>query len=669
MTHARLATLLVVCSSVCCGQLPRFTPSVHAQRLKSLSLAQLGDIEVTTQSKEPTEVWNTPAAIYVLTSEDIRRSGVTNVPDALRLIPGVEVARVNGSRNWAVGLRGFADQYSKYVLVLVDGRSIYTPLFGGVLWTVDNVMLEDIDRIEVIAGPGGTIWGANAVNGIINIVTKSSRDTQGALVSSGGGNADQNTEDLRYGSKHGTWAYRANAFGFVRSPEYHVAKQPDYDWSRFGQVGFRTDRKVGANELTLEGDGYWGKFGDAQTISTYIPPQTFISYKSMNVAGGDILGRWRKRMGDRADLYLQGFWWHDHRIGSNFGEDRDTFDLDFLHRFWLAERHQISYGFGLRLSPSKITQVVPTIQFVPLQKTDSIYSAFLQDEVRVVPERLSLLIGSKIEWNNYTGYEAQPSGRLLFTPSPTSTIWASVSRALRTPDRVDEEALVDIFAAAPPPIFGRITGNHHLRAERLIAYELGGRTLIGPRLYLSVSGFHNAYHDLIARSAPSVGLGTTPPFPPGSLLVNFHFLNGIRGNTDGGEFAPEWQATSWWKLRAGYSYLHIHLQDQPGFTDTVTQKALHGSSPNSQAFAQSQIDVSKRVDFDQAIRFVGALPAQNVKAYVTGDARLGWNPTKSLSLSIAGQNLFQPHHAEFGIDPAPGVLIKRSVYGKIVWTR
>ena len=374
-------------------------------------------------------MWATPAAIYVLTGEDIRRSGVTNIPDALRLIPGVNVARVNGSRNWAVGIRGFGDQFSKYVLVLIDGRSVYTPLFGGVLWTVDNVMLEDIDRIEVIRGPGGTIWGADAVNGIINIITKHSQDTKGTLLSSGGGNVDQNTEDARYGSARKNWTWRTNAFGFVRSPEFHVDAQPDYDWSRFGQAGFRADWAKNSAEFTLQGDAYWGKFGDAQSLSTYIPPVSFISYQSTNVAGGNLRAQWRQQFSNHSDIYLQTFWSHDHRIGSNFGEDRDTFDVDFLHRLAETRFQQFTYGLGLRLSPSTVTQTVPTDLFNPLSKTDSIYSAFVQEELRLVPDKLSLTFGSKLEHNNYTGFEYQPNGRApLYADKPVLGLGISLAR-------------------------------------------------------------------------------------------------------------------------------------------------------------------------------------------------------------------------------------------------
>jgi iron complex outermembrane recepter protein len=648
---------------------PAVQPSdKQAQQLKSLTLEQLGNLEVTTQSKEPTEVWNTPAAIYVLTTEDIRRSGVTSVPDALRLIPGVNVFRVNGSRSWAVGIRGLADQFSKYVLVLIDGRTVYSPLFGGVWWTVNNVMLEDIDRIEVIRGPGGTIWGADAVNGVINIVTKHSQDTKGTLISTGGGNADQNTEDLRYGAEHNGWTWRADAFGFVRSPEYHLQHQPDYDWSRDGQVGFRFDRNTPSNEFTFQGDAYWGKFGDAQRISTYDPPAAFLSYKSTNVSGGNLRTRWRYRFRNQSDIYLQAFWSHDHRIGSNFGEDRNTFDIDFLHRLPSTAHQQFTYGVGIRLSPGGVTQTIPTGSFVPLEKTDSVYSAFLQEELRLVPDRLSLTVGTKLEHNNYTGFEYQPNARLLFKPNDKFSAWAAISRAVRTPDRLDEDIQVDVFAVSSPVIFARVIGNHNLIAERLIAYEGGFRTLVNPRLYFTASGFYNAYRNLIAQGGLKLGPAPIPPFPPGTTLFTLQFTNGIHGATDGAEIAPDWQAASFWRIRPGLSYLNIDLNDEPGFKDTVTLKNLRGSSPTYQAFIQSEINLPRHFEFDQSFRYVDSLPAQSVHAYTTADARIGWNPTENLSLSITGQNLFQPHHAEFGIDPPPKVLIKRGIYAKLVWS-
>src|SRR5689334_8575248 len=295
---ARVSVLLILCTSVC---LAAADQSSDPKDLKNLTLEQLGDVKVTTASKQPEQVWNTAAAIYVLTAEDIRRSGVTNVPDALRLAPGVNVARVNGGRNWAVGIRGFGDQFSKSVLVLIDGRSVYTPLFAGVLWTLDNVMLEDIDRIEVIRGPGGTIWGANAVNGVINIITKSAKETHGALVAVGGGNVDQGTADVRYGGGDGHFDYRLYAMGWVRSAEFHTDRN-NYDASRLGQIGLRTDWTPNDHDtFTLQGDTYRGSIGDAQQISTFTPAANFISFQPTVGYGGNVLGRWRRDLGEGSD--------------------------------------------------------------------------------------------------------------------------------------------------------------------------------------------------------------------------------------------------------------------------------------------------------------------------------------------------------------------------------
>jgi iron complex outermembrane receptor protein len=564
-----------------------------------------------------------------------------------------------------VAIRGLGDQYSKYVLVLIDGRSVYTPLFGGVFWTIDNVMLEDIDRIEVIRGPGGTIWGTDAVNGIINIITKSAKDSQGVLASAGGGSVDEDTEDLRYGGTSHGFDFRVDAFGFVRGAEHHQDGQPNYDWSRVGQVGFRSDRVSGRDSVTLQGDAYIGHLGDAQTLSTFTPPATFNSYKSTNVVGGNLLGQWRRDLPNEADLYLQAFWAHDDRVGPNFGETRDTFDVDFLHRTPPTRWQQFTYGVGARWSPSSTQQTIPTDNFIPASETESIYSGFLQEDVKFVPDRLALTLGSKLEHNSYTGFEYEPSGRLLFTPRDDQSLWASISRAVRIPDRVDENIDVDVYLA---PVWGEIVGNRNLRAERLVAYEGGYRGLWGKRIYFTAAGFHNVYDDLIAQGAPFLGTATTPPFPPGSLLIGFQYRNGIRGTTDGFELAPEWQPLSWWRFKTAWSYLHVNLDDVPGFDYPLTLTTLHGSSPNSQVVARSLIDLPGHFEFDQIFRYIGALPAQGVEAYETGDVRFGRHLSPGLDVSVVGQNLLQPHHEEFGISPGPNVGIKRGIYAKLVWT-
>lgn len=653
-------------------------PADQSQKLKTMSLEELGSIQVVTESKEPTEIWKTPSAIYVLTGEEIRRSGVTNVPDALRLVPGVDVARVNGDRNWVVVIRGLSDQYSKYVQVLIDGRTIYTPLFGGVFWTIDNVMLEDIDRIEVLRGPGGTIWGSDAVNGVINIITKDAAETQGTLASIGGGSTDHNTEDMRYGSKAHDWSYRTDGFTFFRGAEYHQSGQPDYDGSRLGQVGFRADKNTNRDGITVKGDVYLAHLGDAQQISTFTPPATFISYGPTDAHGGDLMAHWRHQMKNGGDLNLQASWAYDYRIGPNFQETRNTLDVDFLQRFKVAAHQQFTYGAGMRISPSSTTLTAPTLGFSPANKTDAVFSTFLQEEVLFIPNVLSVTAGIKLEHNTYTSFEYQPNGRLLFTPGPHTTVWLGVSRAVRIPDRVDDDLNDYVFATSTPvDIWAQIVGNKDLRAERLTAYEIGYRTLIGKKLFFDFAGFHNAYHDLIAQGPLKLVPTPTPPLPPTALLLQLQYLNGIHGNTDGAEIGPDWRPTSWWQFKVSYSYLHVHLGDQKGFTDTVTLTTLHGSSPNSQVMMRSLINLPHRFEFDTLVRYVGELPAQNVPRYTTADIHAGWHdvPVKflgfrHLDFSVVGQNLLQPHHAEFGIAPGPNVGIKRGIYAKlVVWSK
>lgn len=674
-TMVRAARILCLAGPICVsllafGSIGQGTTdqSGSGNPYKKLSLEQLGNIEVTTASKQPEEVWNTPAAIYVLTQEDIRRSGATNIPDVLRLVPGVEVARINGDRNWAVGIRGFGDQFSKSVLVLIDGRSVYTPLFAGVLWTVNNVVMEDIDRIEVIRGPGGTIWGANAVNGIINIITKPASETHGVLASAGGGNVDQFTGDFRVGGGNGKGLdYRIDGTGFNRGPEYPTDGQ-NYDDSRLGQAGFRTDWKRSAQDTyTLQGDIYKGQFGDAQRLSTFTPPANFISYAAMDASGENLLGRWRRDTSEGSNIYLQAYWDRTYRLGSNFGETRDTFDVDFLHRLPSLARQQFTYGAGVRISPSTFRQVIATGNFLPHQQTDSIYSGFLQDEIAVIRNKVSLTLGSKLEHNTYTGFEFQPSARLLWRPSKTQSVWAGVTRAVRTPSRVDADIDVTVVIPGAPLIAGQILGNREIRAERLISYEAGYRKLITSKFYVAVSAFYADYNDLVAQGAPTISFAATPP--PPHLLALFQYVNGIRGNTKGIEIAPDWQPSRWWELKGSYSYLHLNLADLAGGENNLTLPMLMGSSPSHEAEVQSRFNLPKRFEFDQIYRYVSALPAQEVRAYHTADVRVGWHASKQVELSLVGQNLLQPHHAEFGIDPGPTVLIKRSIYAKIVWTR
>ncbi len=635
------------------------------EKLAHLSLEELGNIQVTSVSKEPESVRKTPAAIYVITESDIRRSGATSIPEALRLAPGVEVARVD-SDHWSVGIRGFGGVLASKLLVLIDGRSVYTPLYAGVYWEEQNVLLEDIDRIEIIRGPGGTIWGANAVDGVINIITKSSQDTHGALVTGGGGNVDQGTVGVRYGGRAKGVNYRVYGKGFVDGPEFH-SDGNNFDHWRMGQIGFRTDWTTKEQDaFTVQGDLYDEKAGEVEQVGSYFPPAQLTLFGTGQFSGGNILGHWQRTLRNGSDVQVKAYYDHTNHFEPQFGETRDTFDIDFLHHLTLPKNQDFIWGLEARVSPGDFRQLVPTLNFSPMHATDQIYSGFVQDVIPLASDAVELTLGSKIEHNNYTGFEFQPDARLLWTPSRRQSFWVSASRAVRTPSRLEESLELTDFLSAVPLIYLQINGNRNFQAERLIAFEAGYRSLIAPRLYLDFDVFRNGYDDLYGYGTPSVGLGAAPP----RLILIAPIANEEKGFTDGFELGPDWQMTHWWQVKGSYSFLHMNLESKtpnPNAVEVLNRLSAQGSSPHHQVVVQSLINLPKRFEFDQTYRFVSGLPAQAVGPYNTADAHLGWHLNKQLELSIDGQNLFQPHHVEFGGDAGDFVGIKRAVYAKVTW--
>lgn len=638
------------------------TDSSANASLKQLSLAELGNLEVTTTSKEPEEVWKTPAAIYVLTQDDIRRSGATSIPEVLRLVPGVEVAQVN-SNIWSVGIRGFGNAFSKSVLVMIDGRSVYTPMFAGVYWDVQNVMLSDVERIEVIRGPGGTIWGSNAVNGVINIITKSAEHTRGSYASYAGGNIEQSSGAVRYGGAYGAMNYRGYAMGFGRSPEFH----PDgdnYDGWQLGQAGFRTDSQLtGRDNLTVQGDIYKGSVGQQVSVGVLSPAAQVNLEGTEDPSGGNLVARWRHDMSDRSDIQVQGYYDRTYRIGPQLGESRNTFDLDFIHHFFIGNRNEVIWGAGARWSPSTFIEVVPTTVFVPAHEDESLYSTFVQDQIALLQNQLWLTVGSKFEHNIYTGWENEPSARLLWTPTSHQSVWAAVTRAVRTPSRIDEDLqLTQVDPTVPVPIFVCVCDNGKFQSEKLLGYETGYRRLITSKFYVDFAGFHNKYNDLENFGAASVAFLTSPP--PLDILISFPFANGIMGTTNGGEIAPDFKISRNIEVKAAYSYVSLSLEDRATHTKESDALSEETSSPHNEATFQALLNLPKGFEFDPTYRYVSALPDELVKAYSTADARLSWHFARDLTLSIDGQNLLQPRHPE--MDP---VLVERSAYAQITWNK
>jgi iron complex outermembrane recepter protein len=638
--------------------------------LKQLTLSQLGNVEVTTASKTPEQVWKTSAAIFVLTQDDIRRSGATSIPEALRLVPGVEVARINSNR-WSIGIRGFGSRLTRDVLVLIDGRTVYTTLLAGTYWEVQNLMLADVDRIEVIRGPGGTIWGPNAVNGVINIITKSSKDTHGEYVSVAGGNVDEGMINARYGGGNGKGLdYRVYGLAFDRGPEYHP-DGIDYDRWRAVQGGFRIDlADSGPNRFTLQGDIYDEGAGESVTAVTYAFPYSQILNGTADLSGGNILMRWQRVQGEGRDFQLQAYYDRANRHELNFEDLRDTYDIDFIDRFRLP-RQQISWGFGGRWSHGKNPTIVSGLYFLPESRTDQLYTAFLQDDIGLVDDKLLLELGTKLLKTNYTGAEWQPSARLLWTPRSTQTFWAAFTHAVRTPSAAERAFYLTGFTGSVInglPFFARFNANRNFQSEELNGYEFGYRQLLRPNVYVDIAAFHNHYGDLFSEDLTGSPYLENNPGPPHYLLPA-EFGNGLVGTTKGAEIAPEWKPLPAWRLRASYSFLQMRLMKGTNSEDIGTAPITEGSSPRHQVTAQSGVDFNKSFSLDLSYRYVSQLKAQNIRAYSTADAQFTWHTRWPLSFSVVGQNLFQPYHYEYASDPAPNVAIKRSVYGQITWQK
>ncbi len=630
---------------------------------------------MTSVSKEPERVLNTTAATYVITQEDIERSGATDIPEALRLAPGVEVARVD-SHTWSVGIRGFGSNLTRNVLVLIDGRTVYTTLLAGTYWEVQNVELPDVERIEVIRGPGGTIWGPNAVNGVINIITKSAKDTHGALVRADSTNLKSGVLDARYGGKAQGVDYRVYLLGFERGAEYH----PDgnrFDSWRALQAGIRTDwAKTTRDNFTVQGDLYAEGAGTGVNISSYTVPYSQNVFATELLSGGNILGRWQRVFGEGEDLQLQVYYDSTNRHQPNFVDLRNTYDIDLVDRFRLDGKEQISWGFGARFSHGDDPAVVPGLTFTPAERTDRLLTAFLQDEIALIPQRLTLTAGTKLVETNFTGWQWEPSGRLLWTPTRRQTVWTAFTHALRTPSDAEESFTLLGYTGGSVgglPLFARFNPNPNFHSEELNSYEGGYRLLLRQSVYFDTAAFYNHNGDLFSEDITGgVFLENNPG--PAHYVIPANFGNGLVGTTKGIEFAPEWRPLPYWRLRGTYSYLQMDIKKGTNSQDVGTAPVVNGSSPKHQAALQSDIDFDKHFALDLTYRYVARLPELSpglaIPSYSTMDTRVDWQINRQIKLSAIGRNLFQPQHPEFGgVDPGPVIGIKRNVYGEITWTR
>ena len=611
-------------------------PEIASSDLKNLSIEELMEIDVTSVSRRSERLAGAAAAITVLTNEEIRRSGATSLPEALRLANALHVARFD-SRTWAISARGFNIGTANKMLVLIDGRSVYTPLFSGVFWDVQDVLLDDVERIEIIRGPGATLWGANAVNGVINIITRSARDTQGGLAYLGAGTEDRALAAGRYG---GALGERTSYRGYAK---YHYIDAlalarggSAEDPLRRAQGGFRLDSQASDRDaLTFQGDVYTGVIGELTRPDT-------------DVDGGNLLGRWTRQLSEESALELQVYWDRTHRrVPRQFEEDRDTLDLDFQHRLPLGTRHDLVWGLGYRISHDDIVNT-PVVTWVPDSDTQELFSAFAQDEISLMADRLRLTLGSKFEANESTGLEVQPSVRAAWIPDSRRTLWGAISRAVRTPTRIDEDVR---FLLPNGSVL--IQGSRDFESEDLLAYELGYRYLPLSGLSLDVAAFYNVYDDLRTQEPPASGA----PFP-------ITLGNNLNAETWGIELRSNFQVTTWWRGHFAYAWLRKDLSLDPGSRDPTGGRA-EGNDSEHRFLLRSSIDLPRNLELDAWLRYVDRLPQPVIPAYTELDLRFGWRVSDRLDLSLVGQNLLHERHPEFFT--AIPKEVQRGVYGRATW--
>lgn len=644
----------------------------YINRLAALELEDLLNQEISSVLRKEQPIAKAPSAVYVLTGEDVRRSGATSIPEALRLVPGITVIRTNAN-NWSITARGFDSNGSAKLLVLIDGRSVYTPLFSGVFWDVQDVVLEDIERIEVIRGPGAVSWGENAVNGVINILTKKSADTQGGLISGGGGKEEQGFGTIRYGGKVGeNTSYRVytkyfNRDNFRESPipgEQHGSAEDDWDMFR---GGFRLDSTLSPKDaVTFQGDIYNGNTSQkTDLLRSFTAPFSELIRNETDLTGGNLLFRFTRDISATSQVKLQTYYDRTERHNEVFGEDRDTFDIDLQHHLLLSPRHDFVYGANYRLSSDDIEGSFP-IQFSPSSRTDYLANAFVQDEITLIPEKLAIIPGSKIGYNEYSGFEYQPALKVVWTPKDNNTIWGSVSRAVRMPARIDEDLRANVrpsgVGADGSPLVPVLFGTRGFDGEDLLAYELGFRREFAKQATLDIATFYHRYDNLLSLE-PGAPFAESNPLPAHTVLP-FSIDNKVEGDTYGAEIAATWRPFSGVTLLPSYSYTEVQLSKDHDSLDPVF-KGVERATPHHQAVLRAHFDLPGDFELDPILYYVDSIPNSDVSSYLRTDLRLGWRVNSDLTLDFVVQNLFDDGHHEAG--RARPVEIERCVFGKVTY--
>ena len=608
------------------------TGGLEVAMLKSLTIEELLDIQITSVSKIPEKLQEVASAIQVLTNEDIRRSGATNIPEALRLASNLQVAQLNSS-SWIISARGFNTVFANKLLVLIDGRTVYTPLFAGVVWELQNVLLEDIDRIEIISGPGGTLWGANAVNGVINIITKKATDTHGSYATAVAGDFLKKAAAVRYGGQIGKNVHFRVYGQFQDRNGTNLAdgNSVSDSWNT-SQGGFRF--------------GYYPNEKDFVVVQSDIVSGTRKTKPEESPFDGqNILARWTRELSEKSNFILQAYydryWWGD---PVSMGDELQTYDLDFQHRLPLGKNHDVLWGIGYRLVKDNAINRTAFVGLVPEDRTMPLYSGFIQDEITIT-EDLNLTLGTKLLHNIFSGFEVQPSARLAWTANTNNTLWTAISRAIRAPSRLDVDYHLPI--ERQPPNLPSVAGGPDFDSEKVLAFELGYRLRPNSKSTFSVAAFYNDYNDLYSVE-------------PLQGTLTYQIQNGSEAETWGAEFTGLYQVAPWWRVRGGYTYFATDLRPKEG---KVHDPSYLMNDPKHLFVIQSMLDLPGDFKVDIVGRYVDYIPqsfaTSRINEYFEFDTRIAWE-YKRIALSLVGQNLYRKKHTEFGVSQIP-----RSIYGRI----
>lgn len=669
---ASLGTLWLI---LCPLRAPAQLPIGQAGDFMELGLEELLKVEVSSVSRKTQTLADAAAAVFVVSGDDIQRAGATSIPEALRLVPGMEVARLANNR-WAVSARGFNGRFANKLLVLMDGRTIYSPLFSGVFWEAQDTLLEDVERIEVVRGPGAAIWGANAVNGVVNIITKRAKNTQGTLLIGAGGTEERSLLAARHGGSSGEETF-FRVFGKALERDVSVAAggSEGNDFTRSARAGFRLDKRVQTGQtLTLIGDVHDGRTGDRWQDSALTARFALPTRLIQRNSGINLLGRYEWCSGSGAEASLQAYVDHTRlQLSDLVDETRNTIDIDFHHRFALAPRHDLIWGLGYRAARDDIQTSYYALRFDPRQRTLAQWSGFVHDEFSVIAERLRLIAGAKFEHANVTRTEIEPNLRLLWTPSATDTIWGAWSRAARTPSRgeLDDSLVAALVAADDPrnaygiPILLQVQGpaSKNLRSEKLQAVEFGYRSQLAPSVSLDVALFWNRYRDLrsVVTGTPVVQASPLP-----NLTVPYLRASGGSAASRGLEVAAEWHPSTAWRLQFSYSHLRLRIARSDDSANDSVASIFGGNSPRYRGSLRSSHDIGTSHKLDFWLRRVGRLAAGEIPAYTALDIRYAWRPAKNFELALVGQNLLDPQHPEVISDflPAEPLEVQRGYYLK-----